>query len=128
MEGESHWYVGGLDGSILRLGCGVALRIDCAKVVDSFGHRRCAVFALAMAVPSQWGQHSIWRVGALVACLHFCGGMKVEWRGVLGVGHLWIVVVVSDGTCQLPCCEHALIQAKYPGGRSAPLHCAVLCP
>ena len=35
VERESHWDVGGLDGSILRLGCGVALRIDCGRVVDS---------------------------------------------------------------------------------------------
>ena len=84
---EPHWDVGGLDGSMWRCALIVEewLMAACLwHTVGMFGHPRCAVFAFAITVPSQWGQHSIWRVDALVACLHFRGGSRVEWRGVLG--------------------------------------------
>ena len=96
--------------------------------VGKVGHHWCTASVLAFSVLSLWGQWSVWRMDALVACSYFHGNSVVVWRGVLLVECLWPDVVVSVTLCRLLCCEHVLALASCPGERSVPLHCAVLCP
>ena len=85
---EPHWDVGGLDGSILRLGCGVALRIDCGKVIDSRVPLACCGNIWSFAVCSVCLGHT----GAepMGAAQHMAGGcigglLALLWRHEGGV-------------------------------------------
>ena len=65
VERKPDWCVDGLDGSLLRLGGGVALRVDCGRVVDSCVALVCCGYVWSSAVygvcfghtgAKQWGR------------------------------------------------------------------------
>ena len=99
---EPHWDVGGLGGSLLRLGSGVALRVDCGRVVDSCVALVCCGYVWSSAVYGVcFGHTGAEPMGAVERMAGGCvGGLFALPRRLEG-GVAWR----AEGGALVDCCD-----------------------